>query len=79
MTTPDDGDEVFDDGPPTVGDTLKRWQYTLTPTLYVDENSDVTDLLWQQTLEQRAIRGWLVVLCALVTIGLLVLIVPQFV
>lgn len=75
MTAPDD-DDAFDEDPPTVGDTLKRWQYTLTPTLYVDESSDVTDLLWQQTLEQRAIRGWLVVLCALVTIGLLVLIVP---
>jgi hypothetical protein len=76
VTTPDD-DELFDEGPPTVGDTLRRWQYTLTPTLYVDESSDVTDLLWQQTLEQRAIRGWLIVLCTLVAIGVLVVIVPQ--
>lgn len=74
MTTPDD-DDAYDEGTPTVGDALRRWQYTLTPTLYVDESSDVTELLWQQTLEQRAIRGWLVVLCALVAIGLVILIV----
>lgn len=70
---------TFDDDdyvePPTVGDTVRRWRYTLTPTLYVDESSDVTDLLWQQTLEQRAIRGWIVVLCALLALVVVALLV----
>lgn len=63
MTTPDD-DDLYDgeqDGPPTLNDTLRRFSYTLNPTLYTDEDSDVSELLWQQVLEQRALRGWLVV------------------
>lgn len=51
---------------PTIGDVVTRWRYTLTPTCYTDENSDTTDLLWQQTLETRAVRAWLVVLTVLV-------------
>lgn len=47
---------------PTIGDVVTRWRYTLAPTLYTDEDSDTGDLLWQQVLESRAIRGWLVVL-----------------
>lgn len=69
---PDDDDY---DEPPTVADVVRRWRYTLTPTLYVDEDSDVTELLWQQTLEQRATRGWLIVLCALVAVIAIVLVV----
>ncbi len=74
-----DDDYHEHDEPTTVADAMRRWRYTLTPTLYVDENSDVNDLLWQQVLEQRATRGWLTVLCAVLgalalvlTIGLVV-------
>jgi hypothetical protein len=56
-----DGDDE-DEAPPTVRDVLTRWRYTLTPTLYVDEHSSTNDILWQQVLEHRAIRGWLVAL-----------------
>lgn len=54
---------------PTIGDVVTRWRYTLAPTLYTDEDSDTGDLLWQQVLEQRAIRGWLVVVGLLVLLG----------
>lgn len=55
---------------PTLGDTLTRWRYTLSPTLYTDENSSTNDLLWQQVLEQRAVRAWLVVLTTLAGVAL---------
>lgn len=75
MASPDD--EMYDEqAPDTVADELRRWRYVLTPTLYVDESSDVTDYLWQQVLEQRAIRGWLVVLCAVLIVLVLVLTLP---
>lgn len=78
MATSDDDtyDEIHDEEPLTIGDTLRRWRYTLTPEQYTDESSDVTDLLWQQVLEQRAIRGWLVVLCALVAVVAAALVLP---
>jgi hypothetical protein len=73
VTNPHDRD-ADDEGEaryvPTVGDTVTRWRYTLTPTLYTDEDSSTNDLLWQQVLEQRAIRAWLVVLAVLVAVAL---------
>lgn len=60
---------------PTLGDTFTRWRYTLTPTLYTDEDSSTNDLLHQQVLEQRAIRAWLVVLATLLGIALLLALV----
>lgn len=57
----DDDDDRTEDTSysPTIGDVVTRWHYTLSPTLYVDENSSTSDLLWQQVLEQRAVRHWL--------------------
>lgn len=67
MTTGDDErDEVNQDGyVPSLADVAHRWRYTLAPTLYTNEDSSVEELLWQQVLEKRAIRGWL----TLVVIG----------
>lgn len=61
-TSRDDDAEEHASYAPTIGDVVTRWRYTLAPTLYTDEDSDTGDLLWQQVLESRAIRGWLVVL-----------------
>jgi hypothetical protein len=61
-------DGADDDGTsyvPTLGDAVTRWRYTLVPTLYTNEDSTTNELLWQQVLEQRAIRAWLVVLATL--------------
>lgn len=59
-------DESFENGEthhvPSIGDAVTRWRYTLAPTLYTDESSDTNELLWQQILETRAVRAWLVVL-----------------
>jgi hypothetical protein len=74
-----DDDAASDDayaGPETPKDVLRRWRFTLSPTLYVDENSTVPDLLWQHVLEQRAQRGWLIVIA--VVLLLLVAIVVTF-
>lgn len=53
--------------PRTPRDSLRRLRYTMWPERYTDENSDVSELLWQLTLEQRAARYWLATLCVLVT------------
>jgi hypothetical protein len=66
----DGGDDADFQHVPTLGDTLTRWRYTLAPTLYTDEDSSTNDLLWQQVLEQRAIRAWLVVLAVLAGVAL---------
>jgi hypothetical protein len=75
-----DDDDDDDDGtsvvPESPRDALRRWRYTLSPTLYVDENSTVPDLLWQQVLEQRAQRGWLITI--FVVLALLVVVVVTF-
>jgi hypothetical protein len=73
LTHEDDGPNG---APETPRDVLTRWRYTLTPTLYVNETSDVQELLWQHVLEQRAQRAWLVVI--FVTLALLVVIVVTF-
>lgn len=58
---PDDPNE-----PPSVPrDHLTYLHYTLFPTLYTDESSDVNDLLWQLVLEARGARYWLAVLTTL--------------
>lgn len=62
----DGGDAENTPHVPTVGDTLTRWRYTLAPTLYTDEDSTSSELLWQQVLETRAVRAWLVVLATLI-------------
>ena len=58
----DEHDGVPEDYASNVTERVTYWRYTLSPTLYVDENSSTSDLLWQQVLEQRAIRHWLIVL-----------------
>lgn len=58
---PDDDDEDARYAP-SLGDEVTRWRYTLWPTLYVSEDSTTSELLWQQALEQRAARHWLVVI-----------------
>ena len=64
---------------PSLRDELTRWRFTLSPTLYVDEHSTETELLWQLVLEQRAHRHWLALtaglLLALLTVPLVVLLV----
>lgn len=68
---PDDDDENDQVGySPTLGDVVTRWRYTLSPTLYVDENSSTNDLLWQLVLEQRANRHWLTIIWWIVFWGL---------
>jgi hypothetical protein len=63
----DDDDEFVEPTqPPSWGDLVRRAHYTLLPTLYVDEHSSTGDLLWQQVLEQRAIRAWLIVACVVI-------------
>lgn len=52
----------------TVRDELVRIIYTMNPTLYVDDDSTTTDLLWQQVLEQRATRYWIALGCGLITV-----------
>lgn len=66
MATSDD--EGYDSEYLTVSDVVRRWWYTLMPQQYTDEDSDVTELLWQQILEQRALRHWLIVLCVLIAV-----------
>lgn len=72
---PDEGDEVTG-----LRDALLRWRYTLSPRVYTDDDSTTGEQLWQQTIEVRAVRAWLVVcalllalLCALVFVASLVL------
>lgn len=60
MSPPADEPTGYEPGPETPRDVVTRWRYTLTPTLYVDEHSTEKELLWQQVLEQRAVRAWLV-------------------
>lgn len=71
---PHDPDDRDGDLPPTnrrnLVDHARYLRYTLLPTLYTDEHSDVNDLLWQQVLEQRGIRCWLAVI-ATALLGLL--------
>lgn len=58
-------DPSDDDLPPagslTVADVLRRWRYTLAPTLYTHDEEQPGPLLWQLVLEARAVRAWLVV------------------
>lgn len=72
-----DGDDAAEHArthPPTWLDRATTLRYTLWPTLYVDENSDTSDLLWQQVLEQRGIRSWLATLTVvLLAVGALLL------
>lgn len=49
-------DDYDDNAPNTLRDHVRQHWYTLMPRLYVDENSSVDELLWQQILEQRAHR-----------------------
>lgn len=78
MTTRDDDelDEVNgDDGyTPSVADVVRRWRYTLCPTLYTNEDSSTDDLLWQQVLETRAVRAWLVLVLAALVVGVVALV-----
>jgi len=70
----DDADEHARTHPPTWSDRVTTLRYTLWPTLYVDEHSDTSDLLWQQVLEQRGIRSWLAALTVvLLAVGALLL------
>ena len=72
MTDPDDAD----DRAPyvmTPADQLRKLRYTLSPTLFTNEDSTVDELLWQLVLEQRATRHWLLVL-VLVTVVPIVLV-----
>lgn len=76
---PNDRDDASPPTPPR-DLTTAFWylRYTLSPTLYTDENSDVNDLLWQQVLELRGIRAWLAVI-ATVLLGALVVAVVALV
>lgn len=76
----DDGDDVDDVDrardvaySPSLRDTLTRWRFTLSPTLYVDENSSESELLWQLVLEQRGNRYWLAIVTG-VLLGLLLVV-----
>lgn len=69
-----------DDAPPPkherdLADHARYLRYTLLPTLYTDENSDVNDLLWQQVLELRGIRAWLAVIATVLLAALVVTVV----
>lgn len=59
-------DPSDDDQPPlgslTIVDVLRRWRYTLAPTLYTHDEEQPGPLLWQLVLEARAVRAWLVVI-----------------
>lgn len=74
MTDSDDADDADDGaterGPAVsrVADRLRYLRYTLSPTLFVDEDSGVDDLLWQLVLEQRAARHWLAILTIVVVV-----------
>jgi hypothetical protein len=72
MTDADDTDDVTPYAL-TPADQLRKLRYTLSPTLFVNEDSTVNDLLWQLVLEQRATRCWVTVL-VLATVVPLVLI-----
>jgi hypothetical protein len=76
-----DGDDGYPQvGPPSWSDRATTLRYTLWPTLYVDEHSDTSDLLWQQVLEQRGIRSWLATLTVvLLVVGALLLLVTLIV
>lgn len=63
----DDNTDDYEDRP-TARDSLRQLHYTLWPEQYTDEESDVSEQLWQLTLEQRATRYWLALLCALVVV-----------
>jgi hypothetical protein len=65
-----DGDDV--DARP---DRLRSFFFTRRPTLYTKENSDSEDLLWQQVLEQRALRAWLLVITGVIVFCTIVLVV----
>jgi hypothetical protein len=52
--------------PETFGDATRRAWYTAFPTLYVDEDSTESELLWQIVLELRSLRTVLIA-CAIVT------------
>lgn len=60
---------------PSITDRARYLRYTLMPTLYVDESSDTSDLLWQQVLEQRGTRYWLAVLTTVLLTALIVAVV----
>lgn len=68
----DDADDHA--APPTLADAARQLRYTMSPQLYIDEDSTVNELLWQQVLETRAQRYWTAAL-ALVTTGLLLVLV----
>jgi hypothetical protein len=56
---------------------LRQWAwYTTFPTLYVDEDSVSSELLWQQVLEQRALRAtiWVTAVLAPVLFAALVVV-----
>lgn len=67
---PDDVTDPADDlGVDREPQPLRTLRYVLGPTLYTDEHSSTEELLWQLTLELRAVRATLVVGLA---VGLLV-------
>lgn len=63
----DDNHDDYEE-PNTARDSLRQLHYTMWPERYVDESSDVGEYLWQLTLEQRATRYWLALLCVLATV-----------
>lgn len=72
----DDDDDA--DHASSVTDVVVRWRYTLSPTLYTDEDSDTSDLLWQLVLETRAARHWAALkwwtlLCGLLALAAIVI------
>jgi hypothetical protein len=55
---------------PSLNDELNRIRYTMSPTLYTDEDSTVNELLWQLVLEVRAVRHWIIVACVMLALPL---------
>lgn len=64
-----DGDDV--DARP---DRLRSFFFTLSPVLYTNEDSTVEELLWQQVLEARALRAWLLVVSCTIAVSTIVLV-----
>lgn len=57
---PDEGDGGEPRGyQPGVVDRLRYLYYTLWPVQYTNEDSSTDEVLWQHTLELRAVRHWL--------------------
>lgn len=77
MNYPDDDDADERDVPPpqTIGDVVDQLRFSMMPHRYVDENSDISELLWQLWLEQRATRLWLITVCLLITLAPIITVV----